>query len=91
MTPVWKYALIKVGFDEGFNEDVNELVEVHFERINGEIHYSSFGRPYLTSLSDIRNALADVEKDGVITWFWDNGVFTWNSQEYFWDWSRNRE
>ncbi len=91
MTPVWKYALIKVGFDKDFNEDVNELVEVHFERINGEIYYSSFGRPYLTSLSDIRNALADVEKDGVITWFWDNGVFTWNSQEHFWDWSRNRE
>lgn len=91
MTPVWKYALIKVGFDKDFNEDVNELVEVHFERVNGENHYSSFGRPYLTSLSDIRNALADVEKDGVITWFWDNGVFTWNSQEHFWDWSRNRE
>ena len=91
MTPVWKYALIKVGFDKDFNEDVNELVEVHFERVNGEDHYSSFGRPYLTSLSDIRNALADVEKDGVITWFWDNGVFTWNSQEHFWDWSRNRE
>jgi hypothetical protein len=89
MTPVWKYGLIKVGFDEHLKEDENELVELYYEIVNGETHYVAFSRPYLCSVSDIRNALADVEKDGVITWFWDNGVFTWNFKESFWDWKKN--
>jgi hypothetical protein len=89
MTPVWKYGLIKVGFDKVFQEDEKELVEVYYEKVDGEIRYVAFSRPHLCSISDIRNALADVEKDGVITWFWDNGVFTWNFKESFWDWSKN--
>ncbi len=86
---LWKYALIKVGFDSIEEKDIGELVELYYEEVDGEVRYSSYGRPYLQSIEEIRRALRDVEKDGLITWFWDNGVFTWNTKEYFWDWSKN--
>jgi len=36
-------------------------------------------------------ALKDVERDGINTWFWENGTFSWNQNEYFWDWKSNKE
>ena len=84
---LWKYEMIKVGVED--EEDICELVELFYEETEAGIHYQYFGRPYLSSIEDLRNATKDVERDGIITWFWDNGTFSWNLTEYFWDWSRN--
>jgi hypothetical protein len=89
---LWKYGMIKVGVDHcgaEEDEDICELVELFYEETEAGIRYQSFGRPYLSSIEQLRNATRDVERDGIITWFWDNGTFRWNNTEYFWDWSRN--
>lgn len=89
---LWKYGMIKVGVDhygaEG-NEDICELAELFYKETEVGIRYESFSRPYLSSIEDLRNATRDVERDGIITWFWDNGTFRWNNTEYFWDWRKN--
>jgi hypothetical protein len=82
----WKYAMIKVGEDG--EEDVCELVEIYPPFAENET--PSFARPFLTSLKAIKMALKDVERDGINTWFWKNGTFSWNSKEYFWDWKPNK-
>lgn len=43
-------------------------------------------RPSITTPETLRVALQDVEKDGVNTWFWENGRFTWSIKEKFWSW-----
>lgn len=77
----WKYGLIKVSEEDG--EDINELVELWSQ---DHKFFGSYSRPYFKSLEQVKKAAADIERDGVNTWFWENGKFTWNSQEYFWDW-----
>lgn len=84
---LWKYGMIKVGLED--DEDICELVELFYDETEEGIRYESFGRPYLSSIEDLRNATRDVERDGIITWFWDNGTFRWNSTEHFWDWCEN--
>lgn len=66
-----------------------ELVEIYPPFAENET--PSFIRPFLTSLKAIKMALKDVERDGINTWFWENGTFSWNNKEYFWDWKPNKE
>ncbi len=84
----WKYGMIKVAEEHG--EDVCELVEVYSQSglISGP--YTSFCRPFLTSIKCLQMALKDVERDGINTWFWENGTFSWKQNEYFWDWKSNK-
>ena len=89
MTHIWKYSMIKVA--EDFNletnevtEDICELVEL-YQDIEG--NWTSFCRPSLTSPECLSIAMVEVMKDGINTWFWENGRFSWSMQEKFWDWS----
>lgn len=81
----WKYAMIKVK--EAHGEDVCELVEL-YQSDDGE--YKSFSKPFLTAPDDLELAWRDVSRDGINTWFFDNGNFTWNTKESFWDYKENK-
>ena len=83
----WKYGMIKVAEDHG--EDVCELVELYPSFADNES--PSYTRPFLTSLRCLQMDLKDVEQDGINTWFWENGTFSWNQNKYFWDWKSNKE
>ncbi len=63
--------------------DVCELVELH---CNEEGEYSSFQKPSITSPECLYMLISDFTNDGVNTWFWNNGRFTWSTREKFWSW-----
>jgi len=84
----WKYGMIKVAEDE-FGEgsdDVCEIVEV-FQSESEE--YTSFSKPFLSSIEDLNIAHKDINRDGINTWFYDNGKFIWKEEFNFWDWKKN--
>lgn len=69
----WKYGMIKIFEEDG--EDIAHLVEL-YTNDNGE--YTSFGEPHIASPEALRMALRDVERDGVNTYFYENGKFHWD-------------
>ena len=83
----WKYGLIKVEIqDEGteFEEQVNMLVELYPLGDNGE--YDAFCKADLRSLQELDMARGDIVRDGINTFFFDNGEFIWDSEARSWDW-----
>lgn len=82
----WKYGLIKVAEDHG--EDICELVEIYPPFADNK--FPSFCRPFLGSVECLERAMRDVKRDGLNTWFWENGTFHRN-EVYFWDWKPNKE
>jgi len=93
MNTIWKYAMIKVAeeFDLETDEkieDICELVEL-YQNNTGE--WISFCRPSLTSPSCLSVATIEVMKDGINTWFWENGKFSWSMEEKFWRWKAYRD
>ena len=88
----WKYGLIKVSVqDEGteFEEQVNMLVELYPLGDNGE--YDAFCRADLRSLQELDMARGDIVRDGINTFFFDNGEFIWDSEARSWDWIPDEE
>ena len=88
MNTTWKYAMIKVAEECDLEtnekiEDICELVELYQ---NGLGEWTSFCRPSLTSPSCLNIATVEVMKDGINTWFWENGKFSWSMEEKFWSW-----
>ena len=84
----WKYSMIKVSEEYNLEtdekiEDVCELVELYQ---NNEGKWLSFCRPSLTSPSCLNIATIEVMRDGINTWFWENGKFSWSMEEKFWSW-----
>jgi len=91
----WKYGMIKVGETIDYNEEGNqllekapvcELVELYQDEKD---EWTSFTPPIVSNPKALKMALNDVERDGINTWFWDSGTFTWNHEERFWDWKKN--
>lgn len=94
MSKGWKYALIKVAVEDkgtDYEEQINLLVELYPLGDDGE--YDSYCRARIQSLEDLQNAQADVGRDGINEWFYDNGTFTWavckDSFKGEWDWEPN--
>jgi hypothetical protein len=88
----WKYGLIKVNVqDEGteFEEQVNMLVELYPLGEDGE--YDAFCRADLRSLQELDMARGDIVRDGINTFFFDNGEFIWDSEARSWDWIPDEE
>ena len=88
MNTTWKYAMIKVAEECDLEtnekiEDICELVELYQ---NGLGEWTSFCRPSLTSPSCLNIATVEVMKDGINTWFWENGKFSRSMEEKFWSW-----
>ena len=88
MAITWKYGLIKVETEDG--EDLHQLVEL--TSLNGE-GFTSFCEARINSVIELTRAHDDVQRDGVNTWFFDNGVFSWVMDsltgQYHWDWCRH--
>tara|TARA_R110000824_G_scaffold24884_20_gene87180 strand:+ start:221 stop:493 length:273 start_codon:yes stop_codon:yes gene_type:complete len=86
---MWKYGLIKIDYPGLWEiDEYCELVELYKDS-NGD--YASFTMARIKSLKELQNAYDDVFKDGVNTWFADNGTFEWDSAEKFWVWQKNKE
>ena len=77
----WKYAMIKVS--EGHSGDICWLVEV-FEDHAGV--YSSYSPVRLMSVEEVESAHADIIRDGVNCYFWNNGKFNWSNEYNEWIW-----
>ena len=89
----WKYGLIKINHKtvNALDEEYCELVELFADK-DGE--YTVFCKARINSLEEFNAAHKDIEKDGVNTWFAENGVFSYNVNndgDDFWDWNRNIE
>ncbi len=65
--------------------DVCELVEIYKDEFGDWKHYC---RPSINSPETLYSASLDVMRDGINTWFWDNGRFTWSTEDKFWDWQK---
>jgi hypothetical protein len=80
----WKYAQILVEYSR---DDTRYLIaEVYSLNSNGE--YDSFCSANLETVTDLKYAISDIERDGPNTWFYDNGKFTWKKCNggFEWDW-----
>jgi hypothetical protein len=97
----WKYGLILVARKGGKNPldcqseftldgDRVALVELYS---NDEGEYTSFAKVNLDFLPStaVASILKQIESDGVSTWFYDHGVFSWSDNEDFWDWFPTEE
>jgi len=81
---VWKYGLILVAKAQHEDEeDCCELVELYSDD-NGE--FTSYCKPRVCTVDALKLACKDVEKDGINTYFYDNGTFEYNFVEKDWDW-----
>ena len=72
----WKYGLIKIGVEEEgteFEEQINMLVELYPLGENGE--YDAFCKADLRSLQELDMARGNIVRDGINTYFYDNGTF----------------
>lgn len=86
----WKYSMIKVAEEydlvtEQPIDDICELVEIYCNE-NGEC--DGFIKPSITSLECLYKAFAEVANEGVNTWFWENGRFSWSNKEKYWSWEK---
>jgi hypothetical protein len=89
---MWKYAQVKVrdAADTAERTDAYQVFEVYDLDDNGE--YESFSGPSLIDLESLKMAVEDIERDGINTWFYENGVFKWKQEEnncWGWDWMPN--
>ena len=81
-----KYGLILVHQENG--DDYNELVELFLNNKTGE--WTSFCKLHVSSVSELKDAYNDIKKDGLNTWFFNNGKFEWikDNYNYKWDWTQ---
>ena len=95
----WKYGLIKIEHSSISEEDYCEIVELyacseHDEYAIYNTGYSSkdnrlfntFCKARINSIDDLCTAYNDIMKDGVNTWFSENGTFS-PSDDGFWNWT----
>jgi hypothetical protein len=93
----YKYAMLLVDrekFSEDDIEDHHCLVEL-YQDDDGE--WTSFCMATVASPSELEHAYKDVKRDGVNTWFYENGKFTYKVKQApngvsvgHWDWERGK-
>ena len=71
----WKYGMILVEKDQAGDEseNIHELVEL-YEDDDG--NWNSFCKARIMSVVELERAHEDVKRDGVNTWFYENGEFS---------------
>ena len=84
---MWKYGLIKVAEPE-FSDDDPECMLVELYWVNGG--WKSYCHAHITSVQDLKDALKDVERDGINEDFFNRGAFSWNDSEQDYDWRQNK-
>ena len=86
---MWKYGLIKIDYPDLWEDDEYcELVELYKD---ADGNYTSFSKARIKSFKELSSAYAEVLRDGVNTWFAENGKFDWDSESKFWTWTRDRK
>jgi len=99
MSKGWKYGLIKVDIeDEGteYVEQTNLLVELYplGDEAKGEELYNTYCNARLMTLEELKMATADIERDGINEYFYDNGNFEWKvcgkCYDGDWAWTPNQ-
>ena len=83
----WKYGMILVEVtDDG--EETCELVELYDMDEDGQ--HEAFCRARVLSPEELAAAAADVARDGVNRWFFENGEFVWQFSEdrSWWNWKK---
>tara|TARA_Y100000034_G_C6884353_1_gene405823 strand:- start:978 stop:1355 length:378 start_codon:yes stop_codon:yes gene_type:complete len=95
----WKYGLIKikhpsildtlVDSESNFiiNDDYCELVELYMSE-DGK--YNSFCKTRINSVEELIAAHNDIIKDGVNTWFAENGTFSLDKDSKSWNWELSK-
>ena len=88
---MWKYAQVKVkDIDDNDNELTDEYQVFEVYDLDNDGVYEAFSKPSLTDLESLKMAIADIERDGINTWFYENGTFEWKREEgeaWSWDWT----
>ena len=87
---MWKYALIKIDYPDLWEGegDYCELVEVYQD---SQGQFTSFNEVRIHSIEELEKAYNDAKRDGVNTWFSDNGIFTWDKKDKCWSWRKHDE
>ena len=84
----WKYGIIKIVHPTvDHDENFCELVELysHLDPESEARVFHSFCKARINSMEELSSAYNDAMKDGVNTWFAENGTFS-VSEHGFWDW-----
>ena len=88
---MWKYAQVKVkDIDDNGNELDDEYQVFEVYDLDNDGVYETFSKPSLTDLESLKMAITDIERDGINTWFYENGTFEWKSEKgeaWSWDWT----
>tara|TARA_R110000765_G_C18539114_1_gene560654 strand:- start:137 stop:427 length:291 start_codon:yes stop_codon:yes gene_type:complete len=84
----WKFGMILVEVCEETGEEICELVELY--TLDDENNYGMWCHARLMSPDELELAHADVQRDGINRWFYENGTFTHEVDEEMrepkWDW-----
>ncbi len=96
----WKYGLIKIKHHsvrglrldavDGFKKNPDDYCEIValYQDEHGE--YNSYEQVKITSYEELVRAYNDIHKDGVNTWFAENGTFNFvfdESGNDHWNWT----
>ena len=77
----WKYALVLVA--ESNSKRTGQIYEL-YPNTKGE--WTMLARPTINSVEDIEKLYNDVRRDGVNTWFYKNGSFSYDPEKEKWEW-----
>lgn len=77
----WKYGMILVDKDPEDGTEDCELVEL-YSNDNGE--FTSFCKARIHSIYELEKAYERVKKDGINTWFFENGKFKYTESGLQW-------
>jgi hypothetical protein len=87
----WKFGMILVEICEQTGEEICELVELY--TLEKEDEYSVWCQARLMSPDELELAYADVRRDGINRWFYENGTFSFEFDAEMgtrqWDWEPN--
>jgi len=83
--------MILVEVIEESGEEICELVELY--ALDKPEEYSMWCKARIMGPGDLELAYEDIQRDGVDRWFYENGTFTSEINEYTgeqtWDWEAN--
>ena len=83
----WKYGLIKINHESIFDtDDYCELVEVYLDEDGTP---KGFCKARINSIEELNMAHGDVLRNGINTWFAENGTFSVSKEDEFWNWTIN--
>ena len=89
----WKFGMVLVEICERTGEEICELVELY--TLEKEDEYSVWCQARLMSPDELELAHADVQRDGINRWFYENGTFSFELDAEMgtrqWNWEPNEK